>query len=114
MRNGKHYVSVRMTSEEKDRFISIAKQCNIPERTLLYWLVEKMPVREFPPKSFWRLNRLLLRVTLEAGSIWLNRNLPKEYEQEYYNFSHVINKCDCNITHKIIFADPDYGNKQSK
>ena len=99
-----------MTADEKARFVGIAKQCNAPEKTLLYWLAEQMPVREYPPEMFWKINRLLLRITTNIGCIWLKRNLPEQYKDKYYRLGHIINRHDCNITFRCMFADPDYGN----
>ena len=44
MRNGQHYVSVRMTKAEKENFLRLSKLCNAPEKTVLYWLVNDMIV----------------------------------------------------------------------
>ena len=38
MQSGNYYVGVRMTPEEKARFLKIDKLCNIPEKTLYYRL----------------------------------------------------------------------------
>lgn len=110
MRNGKHYVPVRLTPNEKARFVEIAKQCNVPEKTLLLWLMEVMPVREYPPEKFWKLNRLLLRLTTNISCIWLKHNLPELYKDKYYRLGHIINHHDCNITFRSVYADPDYEN----
>ena len=113
MRNGNHYVPVRMTPEEKARFIGIAKQCNAPEKTVLYWLMNNMTVRENPPEQFWELQHLLGRLTVNADCIWLQRNLPEKYIQKYYDLGRRINIHDCNITFKCVYADPDYGNDRA-
>ena len=52
MRNGKHYVQVRMTKAEKENFLRLSKLCNAPEKTVLYWLVNDMIVYEKPPEIF--------------------------------------------------------------
>ena len=44
MRNGKHYVSVRMTKTEKENFLKLSKLCNAPEKTVLYWLFQNYKV----------------------------------------------------------------------
>ena len=110
MRNGKHYIQVRLTPDEKERFVGAAKQCNAPEKTIMYWMMEKRPVREYPPEKFFKLHHLLLRITTNISCIWCNRNLPEQYSNKYYHLSHVINHHDCNITFRSMFADPDYGN----
>ncbi len=110
MRNGKRYVTVRLMLDEKARFVGIAKQCNIPEKTLLLWLMEAMPIREYPPEKFWKLNRLLLRLTTNISCICLKHNLPEQYKDKYYRLGDIINHHDYNITFRSVYADPDYGN----
>ena len=52
MRNGKHYVPVRMTKSEKENFLKLSELCRAPEKTVLYWLLNGMIVYEKPPEIF--------------------------------------------------------------
>ena len=61
MRNGKHYVPVRMTKAEKENFLRLSKLCNAPEKTVLYWLVNDMIVYEKPPEIFFKITWLKRR-----------------------------------------------------
>ena len=74
MRNGKHYVPVRMTKSEKDKFLRLSTLCRAPEKTVLYWLVNGMIVNEKPPEIFFKITRLLLRLQTNVDHIWLGRS----------------------------------------
>lgn len=74
MRNGKHYVSVRMTKSEKDKFLRLSTLCRAPEKTVLYWLVNGMIVNEKPPEIFFKITKLLLRLQTNVDHIWLGHN----------------------------------------
>ena len=82
MRNGKHYVQVRMTKTEKEDFLRLSKLCNAPEKTVLYWLVNDMIVYEKPPETFFKITRLMLRLQINVDHICLSR----------YGLSEAINK----------------------
>ena len=73
MRNGKHYVQVRMTKTEKENFLRLSKLCNAPEKTVLYWLVNDMIVYEKPPETFFKITRLMLRLQINVDHICLSR-----------------------------------------
>lgn len=110
MRNGKHYVPVRMTKSEKDKFLRLSTLCRAPERTVLYWLVNGMIVNEKPPEIFFRITSLLLRLQTNVDHIWLGRsNLSGKIKHKYHEFSKELNDCDCEITFKGLFADAHYG-----
>ena len=57
MRNGKHYVPVRMTKSEKENFLKFSELCRAPEKTVLYWLLNGMIVYEKPPEIFFKITR---------------------------------------------------------
>ncbi len=110
MRNGKHYVQVRMTKAEKENFLRLSKLCNAPEKTVLYWLVNDMIVYEKPPEIFFKITRLMLRLETNAAHIWLGGSILSEaIKTKYYNLSKEINKYDCEITFKGLFAEAHYG-----
>ena len=73
MRNGKHYVQVRMIKAEKEYFLKLSKLCNAPEKTVLYWLVNDMIVYEKPPETFFKITRLMLRLQINVDHICLSR-----------------------------------------
>ena len=81
MRNGKHYVQVRMTKSEKENFLRLSKLCNAPEKTVLYWLVNDMIVYEKPPETFFKITRLMLRLQISVDHIWLSHNYMSEATQ---------------------------------
>ena len=86
MRNGKHYVPVRMTKSEKDKFLRLSTLCRAPEKTVLYWLVTNVV------------------------HIWLGRsNLSETTKRKYHRFSKELNDRDCEITFKGLFAEAHYG-----
>lgn len=104
MRNGKHYVSVRLTKTEKEQFLRICKLCAIPECTVLYWLVNGMPIHERPPESFFKLNRLFLHIYLNLDHIWLSReNIPQPIRDKYHALSGQMRKTDRAIFSKAMF-----------
>lgn len=110
MRNGKHYVQVRMTKTEKENFLRLSKLCNAPEKTVLYWLVNDMVVYEKPPEIFFKITRLMLRLETNVAHIWLGGSILSEaIKMKYYNLSKEINNYDCEITFKGLFADAHYG-----
>ncbi|WP_106765490.1 hypothetical protein [Pseudoruminococcus massiliensis] len=113
MRNGKHYVQVRMTKAEKENFLRISKLCNAPEKTVLYWLVNDMIVNEKPPEIFHKITRLLLRLQTNVDHIWLgHNNLSEKTKHKYHRFSKALNNYDCEIIYKGLFAEAHYGEGQ--
>jgi len=111
MRNNTHYVQVRVTPAQKARFIGVAELCKISERAVLYHLVNGNVLAEQPPEEFWKLNRLLTRVSLLIGHFWLNKNIRSEtLRHKYYTVEKQLNSCCVSALHKIIFADPNRGN----
>ena len=110
MRNGKHYVSVRMTKTEKENFLRLSKLCNAPEKTVLYWLVNDMIVYEKPPETFFKISSLMRRLETNVAHIWLCGSILSEaIKAKYYNLSKEINNYDCEITFKGLFAEAHYG-----
>ena len=104
MRNGKHYVSVRLTKAEKEYFLSTCKSCGVPEKTLLYWLVNNMPVREKPPEAYFRLNRLFTHMEINVDHVRLNGGVVSEsIRNKYHELSNIISKYDNKIFRKIMF-----------
>ena len=74
MRNGKHYVPVRMTKSEKEYFLRLSELCHAPEKTVLYWLVNDMVVYEKPPEIFFKISKLMRRLETNVDHIWLGRS----------------------------------------
>ena len=110
MRNGKHYVQVRMTKAEKENFLRLSKLCNAPEKTVLYWLVNDMIVYEKPPETFFKITRLMLRLQINVDHICLSRyGLSETTKMKYHNFSKALNNYDCEILFKGLFAEAHYG-----
>lgn len=110
MRNGKHYVQVRMTKSEKNNYLRLSTLCRAPEKTVLYWLVNDMIVNEKPPEIFFKITRLMLRLETNVAHIWLGgSNLSEAIKTKYYNLSKEINNYDCEITFKGLFAEAHYG-----
>ena len=85
MRNGKHYVPVRMTKAEKENFLRLSKLCNAPEKTVLYWLVNDMIVYEKPPETFFKISNLMRR---------LETNFTKDYSQKHTTVKTVNNNIE--------------------
>ena len=95
MRNGKHYVPVRMTKSEKDKFLRLSTLCRAPEKTVLYWLINDMIVNEKPPEIFFKITRLLLRLRTNVDHIWLGHsNLSEKNKHKYHGFSKELNDRD--------------------
>ncbi len=110
MRNGKHYVPVRLTKSEKENFLKLSELCRAPEKTVLYWLLNDMIVYEKPPEIFFKITRLMLRLETNVAHIWLGGSiLSKSIKMKYYNLSKEINNYDCEITFKGLFAEAHYG-----
>lgn len=110
MRNGKHYVPVRMTKSEKENFLKLSELCRAPEKTVLYWLLNGMIVYEKPPEIFFKITRLMLRLETNVAHIWLGGSILSEtIKTKYYNLSKEINNYDCEITFKGLFAETHYG-----
>ena len=110
MRNGKHYVQVRMTKAEKENFLRLSKLCNAPEKTVLYWLVNDMIVYEKPPEIFFKITRLMLRLQINVDHIGLSRyGLSEAIKMKYHRFSKALNNYDCEILYKGLFAEAHYG-----
>lgn len=110
MRNGKHYVPVRMTKTEKENFLRLSKLCNAPEKTVLYWLVNDMIVYEKPPETFFKITRLMLRLQINVDHICLSRyGFSEAIKTKYYRLSKALNNYDCEITYKGLFAEAHYG-----
>ena len=110
MRNGKHYVPVRMTKSEKEYFLKLSELCRAPEKTVLYWLLNDMIVYEKPPETFFKITRLMLRLETNVAHIWLCDSILSEaIKAKYYNLSKEINNYDCEITFKGLFAEAHYG-----
>ena len=78
MRNGKHYVPVRMTKSEKENFLKLSELCRAPEKTVLYWLLNGMIVYEKPPEIFFKITRLMLRLETNVAHIWLGGSILSE------------------------------------
>jgi len=115
MRNGTHYVQVRVTPDMKARFIAVANTCKIRERAVLYHLVNGNVLAEHPPEEFGKLNRILTRIPLLIGQIWLNKNIRSEtLRQKYYTAEKLVNKSCVSVLRKIIFANPYYGEDNNK
>ena len=110
MRNGKHYVPVRMTKTEKENFLRLSKQCNAPEKTVLYWLINDMIVYEKPPETFFKITRLMLRLQINVDHIFLSKyGLSDTIKVKYHGFSKALNNYDCEILYKGLFAEAHYG-----
>lgn len=110
MRNGKHYVPVRMTKSEKNNFLRLSTLCRAPEKTVLYWLLNDMMVYEKPPEIFFKITGLLLRLQTNIDHIWLgHNNLSEITKHKYHRFSKELNDCDCETTFKGLFAEAHYG-----
>ena len=110
MRNGKHYVQVRMTKAEKENFLRLSKLCNAPEKTVLYWLVNDMIVYEKPPETFFKITRLMLRLQINVDHIFLSKyGLSDTIKVKYHGFSKALNNYDCEILYKGLFAEAHYG-----
>ena len=110
MRNGKHYVPVRMTKSEKDKFLRLSTLCRAPEKTVLYWLVNGMIVNEKPPEIFFKISKLMRRLETNVDHIWLGRsNLSEAIKTKYHRFSKALNNYDCEILYKGLFAEAHYG-----
>lgn len=110
MRNGKHYVPVRMTKSEKENFLKLSELCRAPEKTVLYWLLNGMIVYEKPPEIFFKVTRLMLRLETNVAHIWLGGSILSEaIKTKYYNLSKEINNYDCEITFKGLFAEAHHG-----
>ena len=110
MRNGKHYVPVRMTKSEKENFLKLSELCRAPEKTVLYWLLNGMIVYEKPPEIFSKITRLMLRLETNVAHIWLGGSILSEaIKTKYYKLSKEINNYDCEITFKGLFAEAHYG-----
>ncbi len=101
MRNGKHYVSVRLTKDEKEYFLNISKACGIPERTLLYWLVNDMPVSEKPPEIFFKLCNLFIHTQVNVGIC--ERNLSERIKSKYSLCAKKISEYNWKILRKAMF-----------
>ena len=84
MRNGKHYVPVRMTKSEKEYFLKLSELCRAPEKTVLYWLLNDMIVNEKPPEIFHKITKLLLRLQTNIDHIWLGHNNLSETTKHKY------------------------------
>ena len=98
MRNGKHYVPVRMTKSEKDKFLRLST------------LVNDMIVNEKPHEIFFKITGLLLRLQTNIDHIWLgHNNLSETTKHKYHRFSKELNDRDCEITFKGLFAEAHYG-----
>ena len=110
MRNGKHYVPVRMTKSEKDKFLRLSTLCRAPEKIVLYRLVNDMVVYEKPPEIFFKITRLMLRLETNVAHIWLGGSILSEaIKTKCYKRSKEINNYDCEITFKGLFAEAHYG-----
>jgi len=104
MRNGKHYVSVRLTKAEKENFLALSKACGVPENTLLYWLVNNMPIHERPPEAFFKLNSLFMRTGINVGNVWLcSKYVSEPIRNKYHDLSREIGNYDNEIFRKIMF-----------
>lgn len=80
MRNGKHYVPVRMTKSEKENFLKLSELCRAPEKTVLYWLLNGMIVYEKPPESAAEyINSIMLQIQSEICCLRL-ANLHKSQD----------------------------------
>ena len=104
MRNGKHYVQVRLSPEEKDRLLWICRLSGMSEKLILLRMMDKKPVNERPPEEFWRLRRLLQRI--ESDVCTLRLSVPEKYNRLYTQ----MNRLYCNILIISIYADPDKRN----
>lgn len=110
MRNGKHYVPVRMTKTEKDNFLKLSKLCNAPEKTVLYWLLNDMIVYEKPPETFFKISKLMRRLETNVDHICLSRyEFSEAIKTKYYKLSKALNNYDCEILFKGLFAEAHYG-----
>ena len=110
MRNGKHYVAIRMTPDEKRHFLDLCNLCKVPEITLLYWLVKNKTVHQRAPDNFFNLIRLLTRIHINVGNIGSVRSsMSEETKYKYYRLGDLMNKYECRISLKGILADPHYG-----
>ena len=104
MRNGKHYVPIRMTKSSKERFVKMCKACNVPECTFLYWLVNDMAIRESPPQAYFDLNRLFTNTEINVGQVWLSsKDIPEPIRKKYHDLSEEIGKYDRKILNKLMF-----------
>ena len=110
MRNGKHYVAVRMTPEEKKHFLNICSLCKVPEKTVLYWLTEKMIVHQKIPDDFFKITRLLTDIQCDVGHIWvIGSGILETTKYKYYRLMQIINKYESRISLKGVLSDPYYG-----
>ena len=52
MRKNGHYIQVKVTPEEKARFVRIAKACRLTEKATLMKMLAGDELREYPPAGF--------------------------------------------------------------
>ena len=99
-----------MTPTEKKHFLDICNLCKVPERTVLYWLTEKMIVHQKIPDDFFKLINLLTRIHSNVGHIGSVRNsISEETKYKYYQLGDLINKYESRISLKGVLGDPYYG-----
>ena len=114
MRNGKHYVSVRLTKKDKDRFDTQQQICGLTKRTMLYHLSNGNVLGEKYQKEYLRLNRLLLRLDINMGHLWLTNRIDSEITKDkYYHLSKDFNRVNCEILDKLLLKDPYYGTEKT-
>ena len=102
MRNGKHYVHVRMIKSEKDKFLRLSTLCRSPEKTVLYWLVNDMIVNEKPMSITFGLVTIICpkqpstNITGFQRSLMtaIAKSLSKDYSQTHITVKTVSNNIE--------------------
>lgn len=115
MRNGKHYVSVRLTKKEKERFDAQQEICGLTKIAMLYHMSNDGVLGEKFQKEYLRLNHLLSRLDSNISHLWLTNRIDSEViKGKYYRLSEEFNHFNCIIMNKLLLKDPYYGAKKMK
>ena len=69
MRTSDHYVQVKVTPEEKERFLRMTKACRFTEKTTLLKILEEEELRGYPPEGFDNVFYQLGKISVNTAFI---------------------------------------------
>ena len=82
MRTSDHYVQVKVTAEEKVRFIQMVKACRHTEKTALIKMLQGDTFREYPPEGINDVFHQLGKISVNAA--FMSKKISDEVKTELF------------------------------
>lgn len=82
MRTSDHYVQVKVTAEEKARFLQMVKACRHTEKTALIKMLQGDTLREYPPEGINDVFHQLGKISVNTA--FMSKKISDEVKTELF------------------------------